>query len=278
MLWAINETGGPSASIREHVVPTGAMHLVFRLTDDPLRLFDGENDHHGHAVSTAVVGGARARFYIRDVSKPLCSVGALLRPGAAAVLFGAHAGELAERHTPLEDLWGGPVAAMRDRLGEAAALERRLDVFEELLAARLPAVRGIHPAVAAALQQLSTTTNIQEVVRDSGYSHRRFLQLFVHAVGLTPKVYTRVRRFTRALQLARRQGSMSWVDLAAAAGYSDQSHFNREFNECVGITPTQYHDLEPRFAHHVPVSRRCRQVKSVQDASAAGALGWSQRD
>jgi AraC-like DNA-binding protein len=242
--------------VREHVVPTGAMHLVIRLSDDPLRLFDTAADLAGHSVSTAVVGGARARFYIRDVSKPLCSVGAQLRPGAAAVLFGAHAGELAGRHTALEDLWGARVRAMRDRLGEARSLERRLDAFEAMLAERLPAVRGLHPAVAEALHRLAGTAHIHEVVRDSGYSHRRFIDLFVQAVGLTPKVYTRVRRFQRALQPSRLPGAESWASVAAAAGYSDQSHFNREFRECVGITPTEYRDREPRVVHHVPVVRR----------------------
>jgi AraC-like DNA-binding protein len=257
-LWAIDEAGHVRrrASGREHVVPTGAMHLVFRLSDDPLRLFEDADDREGQVVSTAVVGGARARFYIRDVSKPLCSVGAQLRPGAATLLFGVHAGELAERHTPLEDLWGGRVASMRDRLGEAPSLEQRLDLFEELLAERLPLVRGLHPAVAQALQQLAAAANVHDVVKRSGYSHRRFIELFVHAVGLTPKVYSRVRRFQRALHRARVPGPESWADVAAAAGYSDQSHFTREFRECVGITPTRYRDAAPRLAHHVPVDRR----------------------
>ena len=41
-VWAMDETGDvrPSTIGREHVVPTGGMHLVFRLSDNPLRLFD----------------------------------------------------------------------------------------------------------------------------------------------------------------------------------------------------------------------------------------------
>jgi AraC-like DNA-binding protein len=171
-------------------------------------------------------------------------------------LFGAHAGELAERHTALEDLWGGRVASMRNRLGETPSLERRLDALEELLTERLPTVHGLHPSVAQALHQLATATHVHDVVRESGYSHRRFIELFLHAVGLTPKVYSRVRRFQRALQRARVPGSESWASVAAAVGYSDQSHFNREFRDCVGITPTEFRDLAPRFIHHVPVNPR----------------------
>ena len=256
-VWGTDETGDvrPPASRREHVVPTGGMHLVFRLSDEALRLFNDPGDGEGHVVSTAVVGGARARFYIRDVSQPLCSIGAQLRPGAAQALFGVDATELAERHTALADLWGVRVASMRDRLREAGSIDERLDVFERLLAERLPAVRGLHPAVAQALQQLTRTTNVRDVVSQSGYSHRRFIELFSRAVGLTPKVYARVRRFERALRRVRPSGSDAWIDVALAAGYSDQSHFNREFRELVGVTPTEYRDVSPQFAHHVPVPR-----------------------
>lgn len=263
-IWAMDETADAiaSSSRREHVVPTGSMHLVFRLSDDPLRLYEDEADREGRLLSTAVVGGARSRFYIRDVSRPLHSVGAQLRPGSAALLFGAPANALAERHTSLEDLWGARVTAARDRLGEAASLEQRLDAFEDMLAARLPLVHGLHPAVAHALRlgmrahRRSEQATVREMVKQSGYSHRRFNELFVQDVGLTPKAYSRVIRFQRALQQASAPERPSWSDIAAAAGYSDQSHFNREFRECVGVTPTEYRNLAPRFRHHVPISPR----------------------
>ena len=256
-VWTMDETGTRDASAlgREHVIPTGGMHLVFRLSDDPLRLFQDDADREGRVIGTMVVGGARARYYIRDVAQPLCSVGAQLRPGAAEALFGVHADELAGRHTALDELWGGRVKSMRDRLGEATSLAQRLDAFEALLLERLPAVRGLHPAVAQALGQLAGDASVHDVVRQSGYSHRRFIALFARAVGLTPKVYSRVRRFQRALQRTHLSGDGSLAALAADAGYSDQSHFNREFRECVGITPSQYRDASPRFAHHVRVKR-----------------------
>jgi hypothetical protein len=115
VLWATEQTRAPQfiASAREHVLPTGSMHLVFRLSDPPLRLFDGVEDTDGHTLGHAIVGGARSTFYVRDISTPSCSVGAQLHPGAAESLFGATAEELAERHTRLEDLWIAPCRRSR---------------------------------------------------------------------------------------------------------------------------------------------------------------------
>ena len=124
-----------------------------------------------------------------------------------------------------------------------------------LLAERLPHVRGLHPAVAYALEQFTTTSNVREVVEQSGYSHRRFIELFRRTVGLTPKRYCRVLRFQQVLASVAADGSPAFIDLALAAGYSDQAHFNREFQEFSGVTPTEYRQLSPSSVQHVPVQR-----------------------
>jgi AraC-like DNA-binding protein len=230
------------------------MHVVFRLAGHPLRLFRDDTDSDGRVIGGAVVGGARASFYIREVSKPLCSVGAQLRPGAARALFGAGADELAGRHTPLGDLWGARVAAMREQLEEASSAERRLALLERMLMARLPRVCGLDPGVAQALEGLLSTSNVHDLVRQSGYSHRTFISMFSRSVGLTPKLYSRVLRFQQAIRRAF-AGGEPWVEVAVAAGYSDQSHFNRDFREFAGVTPGEYRGSSPVFSHHLPVHR-----------------------
>jgi AraC-like DNA-binding protein len=231
------------------------MHLVFRLSDQPLRIFDDADDVKGRIIGPAVVGGARSTFYVREISKPACSAGVQLLPGASELLFGVPADELAERHTLLDDLWGQSAKSAREQLLEAGSREQRMDVLVSLLVARLPAVRGLHPAVAQALEQFWTTTDVRRVVKASGYSHRQFIALFSRAVGLTPKLYCRVIRFQNALKDTAANPSVSWVDLAVDVGYSDQPHFTREFREFAGLTPEQYRKVSPTLTHHVPLIR-----------------------
>jgi AraC-like DNA-binding protein len=92
-------------------------------------------------------------------------------------------------------------------------------------------------------------------VKESGYSHRRFIELFRRTLGLTPKLYCRVLRFQEALERGAATRAASWVDVALDAGYSDQAHFNREFLEFAGVTPGQYREISPAFSHHVAIRR-----------------------
>jgi AraC-like DNA-binding protein len=112
----------------------------------------------------------------------------------------------------------------------------------------------LHPAVAHALERFAAPDSIQEVVKDSGYSHRHFIALFRRAVGLSPKRYCRVLRFQSALERVTGEEAASWIDLALEAGYSDQPHFNREFQEFAGVAPGEYRKIAPAFPHHVRVS------------------------
>jgi AraC-like DNA-binding protein len=254
-LWLSRDDRGSAngSTRREHVLPTGDVHIVFRLSGPALRLFDGPEDRIGRSLGRAIVGGARSGYYVRDVSQPVWSVGAQLLPGAAPLLLGAAASELAERHTPLEDLWGAGVREIEERLALAGPDQDRLALFESILAERLPRVRGIHPAVAGALAGLGAHEGVRSLVSRSGYSHRRFVALFREAVGLSPKLYSRVLRFRRMLERAAAPAPPPWATLALDAGYSDQAHLSREFRELAGVTPGEYRALAPAASHHVPI-------------------------
>lgn len=266
LLWASAPDGAPAQrpGAREHVLPTGGMHLVFRLGGPPLRLFRDDADAQGFTVGYALVGGTRSAFFVRDVSVQTPSVGVMLQPGAATALLGAPEDALADGHTPLDALWGADAAFALEQLHGAGSLARQLAVVEALLRARLAArtPHGLHPAVAQALARLSDAAGdgdpaqagaIGQLVRHSGYSHRRFIALFRGMTGLAPKQYARMLRFDRVLaQLAIAPGR-PWAELALHTGYGDQAHFNRDFLAIAGMSPQAYRRAAPPASRHVPV-------------------------
>lgn len=254
MLWAVDEPVSTFREARrEHVLPTGEMHLVIRLREDTLRIFAGPHDEVGMRAGHALIGGARDTFYSRELSGPQSSVGAQFRPGGAEALLCIPAAELAHRHTRLDDVWGAAAESMRDRLA-GLPLAARLDAIEAVLLARLPRVRAMHPAVAQLLSAFTVRSDVGHVIEDTGYSHRMMIGLFRRSVGLAPKQYVRVIRFARALKHLRAGCGLG--DVALEAGYSDQAHFSREFRSFSGTTPSRYRRLAPSAAHHLPVGLR----------------------
>jgi AraC-like DNA-binding protein len=258
---------GAAASRRERAVPSGGVHLVLRLDDTRIRIFDDLDDRLGRSFS-AVIGGARSSFHVREVAPGARSIGIQLRPGAAGVVLGVRPGELAERHTALEDLWGREARVLRDRLRELRAGTAQLRLLEQAVVARLQPRFAPHPAVQHALARFggeATGWQVAPVRRDTRLSHRRFVQLFRRDVGLGPKQLCRVLRLGHALRLAT-GGTRTWAEVASAAGYCDQSHLVRELRTIAGVSPTEWAALSGRHPHHIPV------VNSIQDRRAALSL------
>lgn len=254
-LWAVRPRPGAGAALqREHVLPTGDMHLAFRLGGPALRVFTGPADKQGAVLGHAVVGGARSSFHVRQAGGLGGSVGALLSPGSALGLLGAAADALAGRHTLLDDLWGSGAGLALDQLHEAPDPGLQLDVLENILLQRLGRVHALHPAVACALSQLQRGASIGATVRAAGLSHRRVLTLFRQATGLAPKQYASVLRLQSVLRAAGRPGSPGWAELSLQAGFSDQAHFSREFHVFAGMTPQAWRRAQAAHPNHVPVA------------------------
>lgn len=245
-VWATRSVSVSHTTTREVVLPTGAMHLVIRVSDHPLRIFGDLDDRLGRELSTSVVGGARIAPYIRDVSKPTRSVGAQLLPGACELLLGVPAGELSCTHTAVDDLWTTSTDGLREQLLTASSLDRQLARFEDALEARLPEVRGLHQAVAFALQRSGRTGDIRSVVQQTGHSRGRFIALFREAVGMSPKLYCQVRRFQGALERLSARPQDRCPRLRLDAGHSDQPHFTREFRR-------GHARRAPRQPNHLPI-------------------------
>jgi AraC-like DNA-binding protein len=96
------------------------------------------------------------------------------------------------------------------------------------------------------------TAPIHTLAAGVGWSRQHLARRFGDEFGLGPKLAGRVMRFERAARMLQTTPSFVTIaQVAAACGYYDQAHLNREFAELAGCTPTAW------LAEEVP---------SVQDA------------
>jgi AraC-like DNA-binding protein len=246
LLWWSHRTEAYMAT--EHMLPSGSTQLVIALHEQPIAWSAAGNDKQWQRWTGAIVHGPQSRYY-RAGPKPAGTVmGVAFRPGAAGAILGVPATELADRHVTLDALWGNGARELQERLALCPDANSALRLLELALRARLKRPLLMHSALTHALG--ANPAQVIEVLRaQSGYSHRHFIALFRSAVGLAPKQFSRIRRFSAAVRLLATQKT-SLAALAADMGYADQAHFAREFRELCGVPPTAYRPLTPDSPYH----------------------------
>jgi AraC-like DNA-binding protein len=156
----------------------------------------------------------------------------------------------------LEDLWPGRAREIRERLLAARSVESMFADLEQCLFAQLARPLELHPAVGYALQQfqrLAYPGRVGAVSDRIGLSPRRFIELFRRQVGLTPKVFCRVRRFQHVLETVHQRAAIDWAQVALECGYYDQPHFIHDFQSFAGLTPGEYVAAATPHRNHVPL-------------------------
>jgi len=239
----------------ERILPTGSAQLIVNLAEYETRMY--ELTAHGLACrvsSGSILAGISTRFQIIDTAEQQHVAGVVFRPGGTLPFVAPPAAELCNADVELESLCGRSGASLlREQLLASTHPEAALDVLEHWLTA-IFRKRSCHPAVVFALAEFNaepSMSRIDAVKEVISLSPKRFIERFKSEVGVTPKRYCRLLRFQSAVARAHRAESINFTHLALECGYFDQAHFNHEFREFSGLTPSAYQSLSGSFQNHV---------------------------
>ena len=144
---------------------------------------------------------------------------------------------------------GGRLAA------ESLANVLAVHLIRHVLAPRRPArgrdgalPRGKLRAVVEYIEDhLDAGLTLEQMAAVAHLSPYHFARQFKAATGLPPHQYVIARRVERAQQLLHPDRDLSLAEIAARAGFSDQSQFSHHFKRLVGVTPGQFR-LSARIA------------------------------
>jgi AraC-like DNA-binding protein len=239
-LWLLVDAPAHS---KERIAASGTIDLGINLHENQLRIYDPGQPERSKRFSGAVVSGTHSRPFVIDPRELVSVIGVRFKPGGAFPFLGTPASELANTHVDLDVLWGTSATELRERLCAGKTPEERFNLLEKTLMAHLFRPLERHCAVRFALDTFGRADSgvaIRDVARDAGLSQRRFIQIFAREVGMSPKLFCRVRRFRQVLETVRQTAVPDWGRVAVDCGYYDQSHLIHDFLFFSNLSPTEY--------------------------------------
>lgn len=244
----------------ERVLPTGRVQVILNLARDYMT--DCPAGRPSQCVSPALVVGARSVYEIIDSADMAELIGIVFAPGGFSAFAGDAVDLFSNRSVSLEAVWGGAAETIRERLREITGPEARLRYLEDFLRQRAgtqllrpSSLRGnvVDFAVGRFAREPGLAA-VRDVAYSTGWSERRFSQVFREEVGFSPKIWCRIQRFQRAVARLHAGRDVRWSRLALDCGFYDQSHFANEFRAFSGIDATTYSSSRRTpWANHVPV-------------------------
>lgn len=204
--------------------------------------FEGEIRADGKALPDAWICGLSDRYALVQFGPSYASIDLELTPLGAYRLVGRPVRDLAGEILLLSDVFGRAGVELADGLRDRTDWSGRFDVLESFLLRRAAAGPEPLPMVEWAWRMVRASggrATVQALAAEIGCSRRYLHERFSEQVGMAPKTALRLTRFERVCREIQRRPSR-WAELAIVAGYSDQSHLNRDFRELAGTTPTEF--------------------------------------
>lgn len=138
------------------------------------------------------------------------------------------------------ELLGNEMNDVHNRLQEAISFAQMKIIVESFLLKHVGKLKQTLPIdeVLPLLIKERGLLKIDQLASHACLSIRQFERVFQQRIGLTPKHFSRLVRFSQAWIIKEQQPGISWIKVAYECGYFDQMHLIRDFQEFAGINPS----------------------------------------
>ncbi|MEP7232083.1 MAG: AraC family transcriptional regulator [Ginsengibacter sp.] len=218
--------------------PNPQQSIIFYI-DDPCEIQDFSSGKIDIAPPCMVVGPHLKRINSRmGMHHRMVYVG--FKPGGLFRLLGIPMKELFDGAFDAAELIGNNIRHINQQLKEAKGFEEMKHIVESFFLSRLSQLRAKQPFDAAIQQLLSCHGNItiDKVADLSGLGVRQFERKCYEKIGMSPKIYARLIRFSKAYRMKESCPNINWTKITYECGYFDQMHFIRDFKQFAGVLPT----------------------------------------
>lgn len=224
--------------VSQRVVPTGLPSLVFHrgnsLYSTAQNDFQPQHLICGQSLSFTDVTAANGSVDMISVS---------FYPSGLKAFFKMPVSEFKEENVALDNLDDKGLMVLADKVKNTNNSRDAIFLIEQFLISRLKSFDTYNYRRIASVVDFinyNQESNIMELADIACLSYKQFGRVFAEYIGSSPKEFTRIIRFQRALHILENREGIGFAELAVECNYYDQSHLIREFKAFSGYTPAEY--------------------------------------
>ncbi|QHT67353.1 AraC family transcriptional regulator [Rhodocytophaga rosea] len=238
--WEGTILGSSTAVIEQTVLPSGYIDLVLHLSDARCEIKIAAGWQTSPVFSLV---GFWTDPYIVQFKDRVETFGIRFKPEAMYFIFGVPAGEFINRYADLKDVLGESFISFCLQLEALKTVEQRIRLADEYLLNRL--YKASNPTsyvqyAADLIRRQKGEISVESLSDRACISKRQLEREFKNKLGISPKAYMRINRLGKVLDYINTYPSISLAQLSYLNGYSDQTHFNKDFKSLTGELPSVY--------------------------------------
>ena len=217
--------------------PTPQNSLFFYINDRIKVQLEG-TDTYIEQPRSVIVGPQLNRVRI-DVDHDHKAVRVGFHPGGLHRLLGLSLADMIDGSYDAEDVFGAEMKELNNKLQEADGFDAIKDVVEHFLLQKVKSLKQVLPFDQAMLELVRSegSISIEKIASLACLSLRQFERVSKERIGLPPKLFARIIRFSKAYRIRESSPDISWTKIAHECNYFDQMHLIRDFKQFAGVAP-----------------------------------------
>ena len=223
--------------ISERITPIGCMQMVFHRGDRMYSLTENEMQ-----PQTFIGGQSIGYLDLQSVGK-INMIVIVFQPHGVKPFFRMPMCDFLSRNVSIADLEDKSLLELEDRVLNASTDEHAIKLIEQFLFLRLYDFDSYNYRRMGEVLKVIDNKNqltVSSLSDAACLSYKQFSRIFTEYVGATPKEFTRIVRFQRALFMMQNNPSIDLMDLILTCGFYDQPHMIKEFKAFSGYTLNEY--------------------------------------
>lgn len=226
----------------ERVVPTGHLFLIIELDEIPRHTFHNKSLKIKESFEKAWISGSH-KNYLSISSPPVGSLFVVqFKPMNALPYLQFSLQGLSNKVVHAREVLGQEILKIRKSIIEVESISEKFEVMRTYLANRYQSHLKVPQELLQVFEKIVQNPNkaYKGNIEDYPMTQKHLIDQFKKYNGLSPKVVHRIMRFNQILLTIKDKQKVNWSDITYQLGYSDQSHFIKEFKAFSGFNPQEF--------------------------------------